>query len=104
MPKKKKQRINFSFKCTARGKLSTTPSNQRPTQFVVDGESTEEVKENGKPTVDRRNVKGGVIVPQEIEKSGFLDDIPLGSEVVFKESGTRISGKKFERSFSVEVL
>ncbi len=104
MPKKRKQRINVSFKCTARGKLGTTPPNQTPTQFIIDGESTEECEKNGKVTVDRRNVKGGVIVPQEIESTGFLDDVPLGSIIVFEESGTRVSGKKFFRSFSVEVF
>ena len=55
-------------------------------------------------TVRRQSRKGSTLFPHDIERSGFLESIPLGSDVVLKESGTRISGKKFVRSFSVEVL
>ncbi len=104
MPKRKKRHIDASFKCTVRGKLSTTPSNQTPTQFVVDGEYTEKCEKNGKAILDRRNVKGKVLIPYDVEETGFFEDIPLGSDVVFEESSTYVSGKKFARSFSVEAL
>ncbi len=104
MPKRKKPHVDISFKYTVKGKLGKTPPNQTPTQFVVVGESTEECRENGKITVDRQNVRGEVLFPHNIENSGFLENIPLGSDIVFEESGIRVSGKKFVRSFSVEVL
>ena len=102
MPRKTNRVIDIKFAYTARGILGKTPSNETPTRFVVKGYCDEWWSTNGKR--EQRKGNSAVLVPKNLTgMEGFIEDIPLGTKVVFKESGKRLDNKIFSRSYSIEV-
>lgn len=95
----RKPKINADFSYEVEGVLTQTPSNHIPVELVVDGKFKEICHENGVETVNRKGGHSRVLFPNDIKGYGFLGSIPLGSKVVFKESGTRTSGKKNRKKF-----
>lgn len=86
---------------TVTGTLEKTEPNRRPTQFLVRGKYIE--KSDADTAVSRRG-NTSVLIPKNIEdQSNFLQTVPLGTKVRFRESARR-NNKLYTHSFSIEVV
>ena len=101
----RKKKVRGWYRYTVRGILEKPSPAVTSIKAVVIGRCHEQWSESNGKIVRKCSKQSRTIIPDNLWRlHRFLEDIPTGTEIVFKEAAGRFDGETISHSYSIEVV